>query len=611
MITRSSGDARVPPVKAATPVVALALLASLLLFIYAPALHGPFALDDWRNITKNPSVHMTEVTPDALIRAATPTRNLSGRRPVAFLTFAFDYRIHGPDPAGFRMTNMIILILSLPLALFLALQVSRSWHSPAAAFAIATAATLLWAANPLLTNGITYVVQRMTSLGALFSLAALASVLAGLRGGRFHWYAAGVLFWALALGTKETALTLPLVLALFLWLLPSRDRRLSRGAGLLLLAGIAVSQGGLLLLLVSTDLLPVQDFTHWERLLTQGRVILHYLSLWLLPLPSRMNLVHDFTPSVSLLKPLSTAGSLLAHLLLAGCAIWMRRKRPLFSFGILAFYLTQLVEGTFIPLALIFEHRVYFPSYFLSLAVADLLFLLFGGIFRGWGGRALLAAAVVTALFWGALTHQRNRTWAGPVTLWSDVVAKSPGNYIAHNNLGKAFLETERPTEAATSFTESIRLKPSYAEARHNLAEALSRDGRHAEALFAAEEALRLKPDLYAAHRLRGKALFALGRYEEAVVSFRRALLLGLDLTGLYNNIGASYGAMGRHSEARDYYLRAIRIDPDYSLAHYNMALSALRLGRFEEAREAHRTLSGLNPALAAALLKAMERRGR
>ena len=52
--------------------------------------------------------------------------------------------------------------------------------------------------------------------------------------------------------------------------------------------------------------MPHRDFTGYERVLTQGRVQLFYLSLLELPLPSRLNLEHDFELSRSLLEPVTT-----------------------------------------------------------------------------------------------------------------------------------------------------------------------------------------------------------------------------------------------------------------------------------------------------------------
>ena len=105
-----------------------------------------------------------------------------------------------------------------------------------------------------------------------------------------------------------------------------------------------------------------RDFTLQERLLTQFRVVIFYISLVVLPYPSRLTLEHDFALSYSLLDPFTTLLSLFALLLFILAAIFSARRERIFSFCILWFFGNLFIESSFIPLEIIFEHRTYLPS---------------------------------------------------------------------------------------------------------------------------------------------------------------------------------------------------------------------------------------------------------
>ena len=79
----------------------------------------------------------------------------------------------------------------------------------------------------------------------------------------------------------------------------------------------------------------MRDFTLTERVLTQFRVVLYYLSLLAWPLPSRLNLDYDFPTSHGILDPPATLIAILVVAGLVGCAVWRAKKQPLVSYFIL------------------------------------------------------------------------------------------------------------------------------------------------------------------------------------------------------------------------------------------------------------------------------------
>lgn len=552
------------------PVLVCILLAAVVGAVYRPSLHAPFVFDSVNNIAQNPSIRMTRVDLASLKRAAFPDKlNL---RPLSFVTFALNYRVGGLETFGYRLVNLLILLATIPAAYWLGLVVAKPHLPAASARATALGATVIWSLHPLLTNGVTYVVQRMTSLSALLSVLALGAFCSAKPAGRPRRYAAAAVLWVLAIAAKETALLLPLLALAHLWLAAPAGSAASRRLGLALGGGVAASQAALLLFssrIVRLGWVPELPFTLAQRALTEGRVVAEYLGLFFLPLPSRLNLDHSFALSTSLHSPPSTLPAFALHALLVGAALRLGRRRPVAGFSILAFYLLQLAEGTFLPVDLIFEHRLYFPAFFLALAVADLAAWALGAVAPRRSGAALLALALAAGACLATFTYRRNVLWSDPVALWRDVASKSPANPRAQLNYGSVLAER----------------------------------GRHAEALDVYRRLVALAPDYQLAHYNQGNSLAALGRYRPAIASYERAIRLRPDCAACYNNLGNAHFALGSYAEAQRSYALALEHEPGNHRARFNLGLSALRLGRREAALAAYRVLAGQEPALARSLL--------
>jgi hypothetical protein len=117
-----------------------------------------------------------------------------------------------------------------------------------------------------------------------------------------------------------------------------------------------------------------RDFTPAQRVLTQFRVVIFYITLLIFPHPSRLNLDHDFPISNSLIDPVTTILSIGVIVGLMGLAIYKGKKERLLSFCILWFLANLVIESSVIGLEIIFEHRMYLPFMLLSLMAVTLAY---------------------------------------------------------------------------------------------------------------------------------------------------------------------------------------------------------------------------------------------
>ena len=172
-----------------------------------------------------------------------------------------------------------------------------------------------------------------------------------------------------------------------------------------------------------------------------------------------------------------------------------------------------------------------------------------------------------------------------------------------HNNLGNAYVATEKWLEAETCFRRALEWKPDYAEAYYNLGAALRAQGRLDEAVAAYQQALTHRPNHAETYLNLGNTLQAQGKTDPAIEACRQALTLKPKLASAHNNLGNLYATQGRFDIALSAYARAIELKPDFAEAHHNRGLAALRLGRPDEAVAACRQAISFKPDYVAALV--------
>ncbi len=368
----------------------LALLAVLGFVLYGNTIDSEFHLDDYPNLVDNAAIHMTSLDAESLWRAL--STSVGGNRPVASLLFALNFRAGQFNVRSFHITSIICHILAGWL-LFLFLRRTLLLSRFAGRFGdraslVALLATLVWFAHPIQTQAVTYIVQRANVLSGLFSFAALylfavIRTSSPGRGLRALQWAGLLLAGLLALGSKETAAVLPVIILLYeLFFIRTFDFGALRNkwaylAGIIIAPALILAADyhrfGMSLIERTGAIYQLRGFTMWERVLTEFRVLVRYITLLILPLPGRLNLEHEVSISRGLFSPLTTLLSLLVLLALVALGFYLARRRPLISFFIFWFFIQLAIESSVVPLELMFEHRLYLPSVSLAVILAALL----------------------------------------------------------------------------------------------------------------------------------------------------------------------------------------------------------------------------------------------
>jgi len=202
-----------------------------------------------------------------------------------------------------------------------------------------------------------------------------------------------------------------------------------------------------------------RPFTPVERLLTQPRVILFYISLLIYPSTTRLALLHDVDISTGLFTPWTTLPSilLLAGLLLA--LLIAAKRHPLVSFCGIFFLMNHAIEGTIFNLELVYEHRNYLPSFFFFVMVSLGLWRAIDYFSHSRLLKKLIWLGLSVVMITNAHTvYFRNQTLHTDETLWQDQAVKTPGLSVVHNNLGRFFWTTGQPSKAIEAYRKALSL---------------------------------------------------------------------------------------------------------------------------------------------------------
>ena len=592
-------------------------LALLSVLLYLNTLGHDFVFDDVTLILQNPQIRSLDwwgIVVD------------SGYRPVRTLTYAFNYLIGGENPFSYHLFSVLLHALNV-VVLYRLLW----WLSAGSGFA-AGLGSLFFALHPVQTAAVAYISGRKDLLAALFMMLALVFYQSFReRAGKIYRAgaaAAGCFF--LALFSKEVAIVFPVLLLLVEALREQyRTSRESGGPVSLIRAGSAAIRSapvlyGIFALLAVVGLfyaLFVAKASRMEgywggsleaNLGTGCKLFVHYLKMVLVPYPMLADYLGGVFPvSTGLLEPATIA----AGLLMVGygvVAVWLFRKLPLVSVGMLWFAVSIAPVLQFIPFhELAADHFLYVPMIGGALALSGVLVRLTGRRQQ----TVAMTVLMITAVVYGAMVIDRNSDWKDKQTIWEATLRMAPDSYRANANLGQVYFNSGRYEEGIRLTRRSAELAPDRALPYSNLGAMYytmaqrarqSGDTARAEQLqFEAQgyfkKALELETDnpftysnLGNTYKEQALLLDAKGRTDEAAEArlqaadlYKRALAIPdrrLDVQRIWFNFGLLYVDAGSYSEGLDYlrrYLSQFPADPGGS---YWMGFALLKLGEYDRA---------------------------
>jgi len=448
----------------AKPALQRVLLSTILLLIASAAIvtaswnstTGRFYLDSEGHFRSISYFREPSLSWDKIHSAIFDNPYPAARRPIPTLSFLIENNVVGLTPKSGRIINTLIHGLNIILLFFLCRRLLIHFgNNQQTADRAALLCALLWGLNPFHADTVFYVIQRMTLLSATFYLLGVIAYLHTRKSPqRWMWWSALTASFIAGIASKENAALLPLGLLALEFVLPAnqiggtqaRRKRLAWLLGAVLIVPILGAMAlGYSPVQIFQGLLKDSGnrvFTNTERLLTQGRILIHYLSLFFFPHPDRLAFVLKYPLSHTLFNPITTLlswGSITLLLIISSLQI---KRHPLLWLAIFWFFINHLLESTFIQLEMAFVHRNYLPSIFLFLPAAYWLTQ------QKRPQLTVIAPTVILLVLFLTIWHSRAIVWGDPTKFWEESMEKAPGSLRAYINLGIIWDIKNQPAKA-------------------------------------------------------------------------------------------------------------------------------------------------------------------
>lgn len=483
------------------------LMGVLLLLVYSNSFENGWHFDDVSNILDNKLIHSDSNGGRGVIPRVVEAKRFN--RPISYLSLALNWWIGKDNVVGYHIINFGIHFINSILVYYLIAWILQApgvcSFKEGVKHKIAATATILWAIHPIQVQSVTYIVQRMASLSALFYLLALIFYIK----------------YRQEEGNKS-------ILLICSFLLCSVMSVLSKHNGILVFAAVllyeyifnydtfnhnqkrvynsialcVVVMGGLgCIAMFYCDYLSFdpRTFSLYERVLTQFRVLVFYLGLLFYPVSDRFSIVHSYELSHGLFDPITTVLSLIFVLCMVFFALRYSRTWRLLSFSILFFIGNHVVESSIIPLEMIFEHRNYLPSVFVFLPCSYLFWAWLDG--RNVNSAVSISVLVgVVVAFIGLGTYSRNFDWKSEKTLWLSALPHASDFARVHQNLSVALCKNNEITltefynmNVKTEFMRSDSVFRAAYVSINNQVYALTQKGKYSEAVAVAKRMFEIE----------------------------------------------------------------------------------------------------------------------
>ncbi|TSC78626.1 MAG: hypothetical protein G01um101425_1028 [Candidatus Peregrinibacteria bacterium Gr01-1014_25] len=532
------------------------LLIAIAFLTYAPSLGNGFVTwDDELLITLNPVAHGLSIHN---IRMAFTMFDPELYIPLTFLSFQLNFALHGLQPLGYHLGNLLLHIGSVLLVYRIVRQLTGRQIA-----ALATA--LFFAVHPLHAEAVAWASARKDVLAAFFALGAVTLLLDWRQTRAPKSYAASLLSFLLALLAKVHVLVLPLLLPC---LAIAQGRRLGRRTLLTTIPFLTLSVTFGIVALVgksgrNTGIL-------WEKMLIGMKAAVFTLEKLLVP--TGLSVLYPYTKPISLFTPDLLVSALLVLTITLICLLpWVFSSRSPIPYSriplLLWFSFLLLLAPSFTNVAK--GHDALRDVYFFSDRYAYLASLIPLGI-AGWcidllwqrrrmlGIGALSAVTIVFAL----LAWRQSLTWRDTESLFRSVLRAYPNSHVALGNVGAILYQRGERQKALEYYQASLKVRPNSA-AYFNLGVAAEESGLTARAEEFYRKAVEQRPwDAQALTRL-GLLMLKRGATAEAVDLLLRAIDAKATPVEAFTALGRAYAKLGQMDKSHAAYEEALRIDPE------------------------------------------------
>ena len=507
--------------------VAETLVCAIAFLAYIPTLGFEFVYDDKPQIIQNPAIHAWRYLPTYFTSHAWAELypHVSGNyyRPLFLLWFRLNHALFGLNPTGWHLTTIFCHVAATCLVLILVRRLTGSpW--------IALSAATLFALHPVHIESVAWISGVTDPLMAIFLAGSFLAYLRSRHGNRWGWIALAVALFALALLVKETAVVLGPLVFVYAWLYAQERAWISRFT---LALNQSVAFFGLTFLYLPWRAHILRGLSHSVTPVSLGTMALTEPSiLWLyirhILFPAGLSGLYGLPYVVDPASPqfLVPAALLLAFIVVLVWGIRQLEDNRLALFaccGMVLPILPILWLRAYAEGDIAHDRYLYIPSVGFVLLAALFLAEI---IKRSRASRPTLPLAgfAVLALAYAFGTVTQQAYWATDLLLYQRAYKIAPHDNLICNDLGTALMDTGNPAQAIALYSQVLAREPGFWLANYNLGYAYYKLGRFQDAEAFLRRAVTINAADSDEHVYLGLSLWRQGRTEEAAQSVQRAI---------------------------------------------------------------------------------------
>lgn len=569
--------------------------------IYLSSLDGQFIWDDYDLILNDPHVKqpLTTESVSALFSLEYWQNYFSGRkgqyRPLRALSFLVEHSLYGFNPFYARLLNLFFHLACTSGVAFLTLQLLKSKGS-------ALAAALLFAVHPIHVEAVLWVKNRTELFAAFFVITSFIFFVSGIRKKSILLYIVSFVLYLLALISKETAITAPLLMAAFVFINKKPDKPVNRVLCLMPFILAALLHAGFYLFVLRQPESGAEGHQYdlFQLLILVLQTYYHYLIFLVFPI--NLSVGHYMPEPAFMNLSLWLALFFLSLLILCFIKLWKFDSRLLVPF--LWIFITLAPSSNIIPLTgrLLAEQRLYLPSVGFCMLAGALLHYSWVTLRKLRKNAVLSASTLFYALlacvmiFYVYQTVSYSFVWRDEITFFDYCIKKNPRNPKFYNNLGLAYSERGRDAEALAMFKKAFMFSQNDPMILVNLADFRSKTGEWGMAEELYLTALTVAPSYYPAYNGLGILNVRKGNLDKAREHFHRLLELRPDFADGYNNLANVDAKKGLLESAINLRKKAVRLDPDEPQYRFNLGNDYAKSGNLRKAAEQYEKFLDMQP---------------
>ncbi|MBP8590958.1 tetratricopeptide repeat protein [Candidatus Shapirobacteria bacterium] len=450
------------------------------------------------------------------------TVNTAYYRPLLTISFIINSQFSGVAPGGYHLGNILLHLGAACLLYYFFKKLKYSPH-------LSLFLTLLFTVHPILAQAVAWIPGRNDSLLAIFVLASFIFLINFWENYQKKDLLYHLFFFFLALLSKESALIIPVIALLYLYLIKGEKQIIKKQKDLIF------SWLGILtcyFFLRHWGLKNPINYGLGEMIISAFKnlpALVQFLGKIFFPF--------NLTVLPTLADTTFVYGIIAAAILIL-MIIFAKNKRLgpiIFGFiWFLLFLVPNFVRPDPTAIADFCEHRAYIPLIGILIILAEINPLKkfsFKNKTCLWGGITLL-------LFFSLINFSHQDKFKNRLVFWQEAAASSPSHPLAHRNLGAIYILEGQPEKAEEELEKALLLNPTEPMVHNNL----------------------------------GVIYLEKKMFDQAILEFQKELELYPFYDQAYFNLGVAYYHQKKLDEAEKAWLKTLEINPNYLQAYQNLA---------------------------------------